>query len=138
MKGTKVTKVAKAVKVKKVTPIVIVDAIEPALEFWCAGLGFERVAEVPHEGRLGFVLLARAGHELMLQTRASVMADVPAALEGGATHALYVDVDSLDDAVAAVAGAKVVVPRRRTFYGADEVWGRDPSDTLVGFAEHAG
>jgi uncharacterized glyoxalase superfamily protein PhnB len=125
-------------KVKKVTPILVVDAIEPALPFWQGQLGFEKVVEVPHEGRLGFVLLARDGHEVMLQTRASVAADVPAVGALDPPCAIYCDVDSLDAAIAATEGATVLVPRRTTFYGAEEIWVRDPSGAVVAFAEMRG
>jgi uncharacterized glyoxalase superfamily protein PhnB len=125
-------------KVKKVTPILVVDAIEPALPFWQAMLGFEKVVEVPHEGRLGFVLLARDGHEVMLQTRASVAADVPAVAALHPACAVYCDVDSLDEAARAIRGAEVLVPRRTTFYGAEEVWVKDPTGAIVGLAEVRG
>jgi hypothetical protein len=45
------------VKIVNVTPILIVERIEPLLDLWQNKLGFEKVAEVPHEGQLGFVLL---------------------------------------------------------------------------------
>jgi uncharacterized glyoxalase superfamily protein PhnB len=122
-------------KVKKVTPILVVDAIEPALPFWVRQLGFEKVAEVPHEGRLGFVLLVRDGHEIMLQSRASVAADVPAVAALAPACAVYCDVDSLDAAIEATKGVEVLVPRRTTFYGAEEIWVRDPSGAVVGLAE---
>lgn len=118
--------------IRKLTTVVVVEAIEPALATW-TGLGFAAVAEVPHDGRLGFVILARDGVELMLQTRASVREDLgfePPAL------ALYADVAALDEArAAAVAGgAQVVIARRTTDYGATECWVRDPSGTLIGLS----
>jgi uncharacterized glyoxalase superfamily protein PhnB len=125
-------------KVNKVTPILVVDAIEPALPFWHGQLGFEKVVEVPHEGRLGFVLLARDGHEVMLQTRASIAADVAAVAALDPACAIYCDVDSLDAAIEAAKGAEVLVPRRTTFYGAEEIWVRDPTGAIVGFAEVRG
>jgi uncharacterized glyoxalase superfamily protein PhnB len=125
-------------KVKKVTPILVVEAIEPAISFWCEKLGFEKVVEVPHEGRLGFVLLVRDGHEVMLQTHASIAADVPAVAALHPACAVYCNVDSLDAALRAMAGAEILVPRRTTFYGADEVWVRDPTGAVVGFAEVRG
>jgi uncharacterized glyoxalase superfamily protein PhnB len=125
-------------KVKKVTSILVVDAIEPALPFWHEQLGFEKVVEVPHEGRLGFVLLARDGHEVMLQTRASIAADVPAVAALHPASALYCDVDSLEAAIAAIQGAEVLIPRRTTFYGAEEIWVRDPTGAIIGFAEVRG
>jgi len=125
-------------KVNKVTPISIVDAIEPALALWCDRLGFQKVAEVPHEGRVGFVLLVRDGHEVMMQTRASLAADVAAVAALDAQHAVYLDVDSIDDAIAATQGATILVPRRKTFYGAEEIWVKDAAGTVVGFAQHVG
>lgn len=113
----------------KMTTVVLVDAIEPALPFW-RGLGWEVVASVPHEDRVGFVILVRDGLELMLQTRASAAADLGEA----PPVALFCEVTSLEDAVAAATGAEVVIARRTTFYGSTETWVRDPSGTLVGFA----
>jgi uncharacterized glyoxalase superfamily protein PhnB len=128
-------KTASSVSVTKLTTIVIVDAIEPALAMWTNVLGFEKTVEVPHGDKLGFVILVRDGIELMLQTRASIADDMPKLVELGVTHMLYADVASLDDAMASLGSAEVVVPRRKTFYGADEIWVRDPSGTIIGFAE---
>ena len=36
-----------------------------------------------------------------------------------------------------VAGLEVVVPRRTTFYGAEEIFVRAPCGTVVGFAQPA-
>lgn len=121
-------------KIKQVTPIQIVEAIEPALDFWEKRLGYARVAEVAHEGRLGFVLLVGGGGQVMLQTRASAAADVPAMASVQA--ALYVDVESLDAARPALEGLEVILPERTTFYGAREIWVRDPAGVVMGFAEH--
>jgi hypothetical protein len=120
-------------KINKLTPIYIVDRIEPALPFW-ASLGFEKVVEVPHEGRLGFVLLVQGGREVMLQTRASVREDL-AVKDLDPTCALYMDVDSIANARDACEGARVLIDDRTTFYGARETWVLDPSGTLVGFAQ---
>ena len=122
---------------KKLTPILTVEALEPCLPFWTERLGFETTVTVPHEDRLGFAILARGGVEIMYQSRASVAADVPAVLErlpsdGGAL--LFIEVEDLDEVVSALGDAEVVVPRRQTFYGMDEVFVRAPCGTIVGFA----
>jgi uncharacterized glyoxalase superfamily protein PhnB len=121
--------------IKKITPILYVDAIEAVLPFWVDRLGFTRSAEVPEGDRLGFVLLERDGLEVMYQTRESVSADVPALAEtpmGGSI--LFVEVESLDPILEALAGIEPVVPRRRTFYGADEFFVREPAGNIIGFA----
>ena len=120
-------------KINKVTPIQVVERIEPALPFYEGVLGYQRVVEVPHEEHLGFVLLVRDGDALMLQSRPSAQADVPALARQGS--ALYIDVASLDEARGAVSGREVIV-ERTTFYGAREIWFREPSGVLVALAEH--
>lgn len=124
--------------VKKLTPVLIVDAIEPCLPFWVERLGFAQVAEVPHGDALGFVILVRDGVEVMLQSRASVAADLPVALEGprGQATILYVTVGDIAAVEAALAGLTLAVPRRRTFYGAEEVGVREPGGHLVVFSQH--
>ena len=123
-------------QMKKLTPVLLVDAIEPALPFWEERLGFTRTAEVPHEDRLGFVMLAKDGVEIMYQSVASVNADVPelASTPTGATF-LFIEVENLDAIVAALEGIETVIPRRKTFYGADEYVVREPGGNVVTFAQ---
>jgi uncharacterized glyoxalase superfamily protein PhnB len=124
---------------KQLTPVLIVDAIEPVLPFW-ESLGFERTAEVPHGDRLGFVIFSAGGVEVMYQTRASIADDLPAVLEAPAPGAadLFVTVDDLDAvAVRIPKSAPVLVARRTTFYGADETIVRDPAGNVVCFAQMA-
>lgn len=121
--------------IKKLTPIVYVEAIEPVLPFWTERLGFSLTTEVPEDDRLGFVILQKGDVEVMYQTRASVEADVPAVADtpmGGSL--LFIQVDALDPIIDALDRVPVVVPRRRTFYGADEIFVREPAGNLVGFA----
>jgi len=122
---------------KKLTPILYVDAIEPCLPFWVDRLGFTKGTEVPHEDTIGFVILARDGLELMYQTWASAAADVAGATKRtkGRSAALYIDVENLDDVERALRGAEVVHPRRTTFYGATEIFVREPGGHVVGFSQ---
>jgi uncharacterized glyoxalase superfamily protein PhnB len=121
----------------KLSPVLIVDAIEPCLSFWTDRLGFTRTAEVPEGDRLGFVILAKDGVEVMYQSRESVRKDIPAlanAVAGGAN--LYIEVDDVAAVERAVQGAEIVVPRRKTFYGADEIGVREPGGCAVIFGQH--
>ena len=122
----------------KITPVLIVSAIEPVLPLW-ETLGFTRTAEVSHGDRLGFVILAGDGAELMYQTVDSVRADEPRALEGGIGRAsLFIEVASLDEAVAKLPeGTDVFVQRRTTPYGATETFLRDAAGNVVILAEFA-
>ena len=121
---------------KKLTPILYVETIEPVLPFWTDRLGFQVTGEVPEGDRLGFVMMERDGVEVMIQTRASVEADVPSLADtpmGGAI--LFIEVRDLDALVTRLADAEVLVPRRTTFYGADEIFVREPGGNIIGFAE---
>lgn len=130
------------VEVKKLTPIMTVEAIEPCLTFWTDRLGFQVTVTVPHDGRIGFAILQNGGVELMYQAHASIDADLGASgappelgtqLAAG-TSTLFIEVDSIDELLNKLADVEVVVPRRTTFYGMDEIFVRAPCGTLVGFA----
>jgi len=125
-------------QIKKLVPIIAVDAIEPCLPFWIDRLGFALTVQVPHEDRLGFVILARNGLEVMYQSRASMEADIPGVASSGHGITLYLDVDDINAVERVMAGFDVVVPRRTTFYGADEIFVRAPCGTVVGFAQPGG
>jgi uncharacterized glyoxalase superfamily protein PhnB len=124
------------VNVKRLTPVLMVDAIEPVLDFWMKRLGFEKTLEVPHEGSLGFVALERDGIQLMYQTKASVAADVgPLAASPMRGTFLFIEVDDLDAVERSLAGVTPVVPRRSTFYGSIELIVREPAGNAVTFAQ---
>ena len=122
--------------ISKVTPVLIVDAVEPCAEFW-QKLGFNRVAEVPHGDTLGFVILVGYDIELMYQSLDSVLADdaaMGARLRTGGSS-LFVEVPDLDAAVKAEEGAPVILADRKTFYGMREIGVLDPGGNVVMFAQ---
>ena len=121
---------------KKLSPVLVVEKIEPCLPFW-QRLGFEKTVEVPHENALGFVILSAGPVEVMYQTVASVKADVPGAAKPSVSS-LYIEVEALDPLLAKLGDAEVVHPRRKSSYGADEIFVREPAGNIVGFSAHAG
>ena len=122
---------------KKLTPVIPVEEIEPCLPFWVERLGFARTVEVPEGEKLGFVILARDGIEVMYQSRASLAKDVPALAQGElrSRTALFVEVTGLDEIIAKLKGVEIVVPERKTFYGSREMGVREPGGSVVMFAE---
>ncbi len=123
-------------KLEKLTTLLVVDEIEPCLPTW-KKLGYEVTVRVPESGQLGFVILQGKPGELMLQTKASLGEDMSAVAQKKPSHLLYGDVASLAAAEKALAGAKVIVPRRKTFYGADESWFELENGVILGLSEHA-
>lgn len=125
---------------RRITANLVVEAIEPCLPFWVERLGFTQTATVPHGAHIGFVILERDGVELMYQTVASIADDLPAAAEGmrpGSGVSLFIEVGDLDAVERALQGVELVMPRRTTFYGMDEIAVREPAGTLVVFAQRA-
>ncbi len=126
----------KAMSVKKLTPILLVEEIEPCVKFW-ERVGFAKTVEVPEGNKLGFVILQKGDLELMYQSYASVQKDIssnPLLARKGPSF-LYVEVDSLDDTMAAMKGTEVVMPVRTTFYGAKEIGYKDPGGHMITFAQ---
>jgi len=123
-------------KLTKLTTNLIVPSIEACLAFYVDRLGFAKTVEVPHEGKIGFVILNLGDLELMLQSTASVAADVAPIATGTHRSVLYFDVDDLDAVKKSLAGIAEVVPQRKTAYGADEIIVEDPAGNIVFFAAH--
>jgi hypothetical protein len=124
-------------KLKRLTILLVVDGIEACLPTW-QKLGYEVTVRVPDEGPLGFAILGGPAGELMLQSRASLAEDMANVAERKPTHLLYGDVDSLAAAQEALAHARVIVPRRKTFYGATEIWWEVDDGIILGLNENTG
>ena len=122
---------------KKCTPILHVEAVEPCLPFWTERLGYAVTAQVPDGEKIGFAILAKDGTEIMYQSTRSLQNDtsVVPPLKG---TMLFIEVDDVDAVEKALQGAEIAVPRRKTFYGADEIFAREPGGNLVGFAQFGG
>jgi uncharacterized glyoxalase superfamily protein PhnB len=126
-----------AFAMQSLTPILIVDAIEPCLGFW-ETLGFQITVQVPDGEALGFVILNNGPVEIMYQTRASATKDVPAMAGVLSSSILYIHVTNIDQIIAAVASAPVLIPKRTTFYGATEYAVREPGGNIVSFSDVSG
>jgi len=123
---------------KRITPVLLVNEIEPQLHFWIDRLGFTKTIEVPHGEKLGFVAFQKGSAELMYQTYASVEKDAPPAMAGAARKGptyLYVEVDDLDAVLASMNDITKVMPERTAFYGMREFAVQDPAGHFITFAQ---
>ena len=123
---------------RHLTPVLVVDEVEPCLRFWTETLGFTAENEVPGDNRRLVFASAKAGEvEVMYQTRASVVAERPDAANelSGHSTVLFITVDDLDRVEKALSGAPVVKPRHDTFYGTTELYVKEPGGNVVGFAQ---
>lgn len=129
------------VQVSQVTAVLVVAEIEPCVAFW-TNVGFRILAEVPHAGQLGFMMLGNGSATLMYQTVASVADDLGGSagdtrwLRPGLQQShLFVTVGDLAAVESALSDLRPVLPRRKTFYGAHETGYLDPAGNVVIFAQ---
>ena len=136
--------VAEEAQFKNLTPILVVEEIEPVLELWVDRLGFEKTVEVPDGDKLGFVILTDGSLEIMYQTKLSIdrevkSAGLPAAMgKAAGPSVLYIDVSNLAEIREKLQGFDILVPSRKTDYGAEELWLQGPGGNLIGFASSPG
>lgn len=125
-----------AMSVNKLTPVLLVEEVEPCVKFW-ERVGFGKTVEVPDGNKLAFVILQKGDVEVMYQSYASVEKDVPSnpLLAKRGPSFLYVEVASLDDTISAMKGVEVVMPVRTTFYGSKEIGYKDPGGHMITFAQ---
>ena len=129
---------ALSASLKQLTPVLIVESVEPCLKFWVDRLGFAVTNEVPGpDGKLIFASVQLGPVEIMYQTRASVVDEQPGSAKDlmGHSVALFITVDNLDKVEKSLAGAPVVKARHKTFYGSTEMYVREPGGNTVGFAQ---
>lgn len=119
----------------KITPILVVERIEPCLPLWLDRLGFAKTVEVPDGDHLGFVILQKDGAEVMLQTADAVDKDLKTAPEiGRGSSTVFVEVEDFADLRQRIQGETVAVPERVTFYGMREIAIKDAAGHLLVFA----
>jgi hypothetical protein len=121
--------------IQKATPLLRVERVEPSLAFWVDRLGFHKVTEVMEGDSLGFVILSKGHVEVMLQSRASLAKDLPALSVGAmAPSVVYMGVTSIEEIASKLATSEIIVPKRTTYYGMEEIWVREPGGHVIGFA----
>jgi catechol 2,3-dioxygenase-like lactoylglutathione lyase family enzyme len=127
---------------KRLTPNLLVTDIAASLAFWHGQLGFEIQATVPVDpagpvdGPVGFAMLKQGEVEIMLQDLESVRNDAPQVLGSGEVSMagvnLFLEVEGpLDPWLPKLEDCEVLVERRMTFYGADEIGVRTPDGATL-------
>jgi uncharacterized glyoxalase superfamily protein PhnB len=127
---------------ESIAPVLIVERVAPTRDFFRDRLGFAQTAVVADGDDVGFAMLERDGVTIMVQSHASVIADVGPesaravneTISGRGAVGLYFSVSDVDLVVPAIADADVIVPLRKTFYGMHEITVREPGGHAVTFA----
>jgi len=124
-----------AAVVERVSPVLAVESIDAVIPFWEA-LGFTIVDESRTDGQVDYIAFGKDGLSIHYHTLRLVERNIAG---GGreladSTSFVYIAVDDLDAVIERLGGAEVVVPRRRTEWGADEIYVREPGGHIVAFA----
>jgi hypothetical protein len=119
-----------------ITAVLPVERIEPSIEFF-KEIGFTTDQAVPEGDHLGFVIVKHGETQLMYQTYSSIEEDVGSLgdIQKGAPSNIYIVVSDINTIEAALSGYDITIPRRTTFYGAEEIGYREPGGHLITFAE---
>lgn len=124
--------------IQKATPLLRVERVEPSLTFWVDRLGFTKVMDVMEGDSLGFAIISKGHVEIMLQSRASLTKNLPVLSMGAMSPSVvYIGVTDLQEIASRLGTTEVIVPRRTTYYGMDEIWVREPGGHVIGFAAPA-
>ena len=128
-----------SITVNKITTVLAVETVEPSLDFWTKRLGFECTVTVPHEETLGFAILVKDNLEVLLQSVASILADLGSTSGeiNGRSAALFIEVADLAAVEQGLGDYPIEMPRRTTFYGMHEIGVREPGGHFVIFAQPA-
>jgi uncharacterized glyoxalase superfamily protein PhnB len=121
----------------KVAPTLIVESVEPSLEFLTTRVGFQKVVAVPGETNgLVFATVASGNVELCLQKRTSV--DLPYLTNGGPPSTfLYINVENVDVLWDQLQDCEILTPLEETFDGAKYFFIKEPGGHVLGFSQNA-
>ncbi len=123
----------------RLTPNLYTDDVQACVKFWVERMGFTKTAEVPDGDNLAFAILHKGSIELMYGSYASLDREpilAERAYQRG-TSFLFLEVDDLDAAIAAMKGAPLVAAAHKTFYGSTEFTVKDPAGHLITLAHFA-
>jgi hypothetical protein len=120
---------------KKLTQVHVVEQVEPCVAFWTERFGFRQVLATPEGDGLGFAALRRDEVEIHYRSRSSLVADIQPLAHSPIqdSSVITIEIDSVDEVMSKLDGVEVIIPRRRTFYGNNEVVIRAPGGQIVIF-----
>lgn len=122
---------------KALTPNLLVEDVGRSLEFY-AHLGFEKIVQVPEQGKPQWAMIQKDGVSLMLQEKKSAELDLPFRYTHGqnAGALLYFDVENVEEIRSMILGKALIIKEiHSTFYGTNELLIADPDHFLLIFAE---
>lgn len=124
--------------INKKNIVLYVEKIEPCLKFWVDALGFEKKNSAAPKKSLNVLILISANTEIRLETFTHLEKKDPGRVDkvcGMPPLVLYIEVMDIEDVESRLKDFDVIIPRRKTFYGADEIFFCCPGGHFIGFAQ---
>jgi uncharacterized glyoxalase superfamily protein PhnB len=125
-------------QLKKLTPNIMVEDVNRAVDWYREVLGFEVAATVPQEGPLDWAMLTHDEVVLMFQARASLTDEYPVfqGREVGGALTFYTDVENVQAWYDRLKGqVRIVTEMHDTFYGSREFAFQDCNGYVFTFSE---
>jgi hypothetical protein len=120
---------------KSLSQVHVVEEVEPCVEFWTKRFGFQLTLQSREGDKLGFAALRRDDVVIQYRTRSNLVAEIPglAALPLEDSSMITIELESVNEVMNKLEGVEVIIPRRTTFYGNNEVIVRAPGGQIVVF-----
>lgn len=122
----------------KQAPTLIVDKVEPTMNFMIDRLGFKKAVDVPGESGLSFAMMVNESIEIHIQSRESAGKDI-AYFRNSAnppSSFIYIDVEDVKAMYEKLKDADILLPIEKTFYGATHFFIREPGGHVFGFSQN--
>jgi len=118
--------------------ILYVEKIEPCLKFWVDALGFEKKNSTAPKKSINVLILFAANAEIRLETYDNLEKKDPDRADKfrrKPPSVLYIEVMDIEEVECRLQDFDVIIPRRKTFYGTDEIFFCCPGGHIIGFSQ---
>jgi len=123
---------------ESLSPNVIVDNVNEAVDFYTRHLGFSLIASVPETGTFNWAMVQRGPVAMMFQTLASIQEDMPTLKieRKGSLGTFFIKIRGIESFYEQLKGnVEFGHEMRTTFYGMKEFTVKDPNGYFLTFAE---
>lgn len=127
-----------SVKFHSLSPNVVVDDVNQAVDYYTKNLGFNFITSVPESGKYNWAMVMRDGITLMFQSLPSIQEDLPelGITRKGSMGTFFIEVTGIDQWYEQIKEkVDVIGEMRTTFYGKKEFTIRDLNGYFLMFAE---
>lgn len=128
----------KSILLESLTPNIIVDDVNQAVDYYAEKLGFNLIASVPEKGTYNWAMVQRDGVSLMFQSLESIQDDMPSLKidSKGSLGTFFIRMKGIDELYNQVKEkVEIAHTMRTTFYGMKEFVVRDLNGYFLAFAE---